>query len=220
MTNLVPGSQHTVTLKYGTTKAGKHAYDYLTTWNYSENWITDADLCQDFDANGAIPRVAHAPSGALTTSSPIPDDPNPAFTAETPDVRAAGRPQLHDAERQHDRRDDPSRRQWHLRRRQRDGDHDHLHRGQRPGCLRGTGANTTCSIALWFGAHIALTDQWTSGGATTVFRSPYHVALDKVDSASVGQRDNQMQANTIVAAGNLVLTKALTGGPAATPDRS
>ena len=51
LTDLVPGSQHTVTLKYGTTKAGKHAYDYLTTWDYSENWITDADLCQDMDAN-------------------------------------------------------------------------------------------------------------------------------------------------------------------------
>ena len=28
---LAPGSVHTVTLKYGTTQGGKHAYDFLTT---------------------------------------------------------------------------------------------------------------------------------------------------------------------------------------------
>ena len=37
---------HTITLKYGTTKGGKHAYDYLTGWNFSEYWITLADRCQ------------------------------------------------------------------------------------------------------------------------------------------------------------------------------
>src|SRR3989337_1591521 len=39
---LVPTSVHSLTLKYGTTKQGKHAYDYLTTWDYSERWITAA----------------------------------------------------------------------------------------------------------------------------------------------------------------------------------
>ena len=31
--DFVPGSAHTITLQYGTTKGGNHAYDYLTTWN-------------------------------------------------------------------------------------------------------------------------------------------------------------------------------------------
>ncbi|MEO6398794.1 MAG: hypothetical protein ABIP13_10040, partial [Tepidiformaceae bacterium] len=35
LTDFAPNSQHSVTLKYGTTKGGKHAYDFLTTWNYS-----------------------------------------------------------------------------------------------------------------------------------------------------------------------------------------
>ena len=48
---------------------------------------------------------------------------------------------------------------------------------------------TTCSVALWFGAHIALSAQWASGGATSIPGSPYHVALDKLDSAAVGQRE-------------------------------
>jgi len=78
---LVPGSVHFLTLKYGTTKQGKHAYDYLTTWNYSESWITDADLCQGMDANG------NAAGGSCTLWGAddllqIPDDTNPAFTAE------------------------------------------------------------------------------------------------------------------------------------------
>jgi hypothetical protein len=42
-----PNTSHTVTFKYGTTKAGKHAYDYLTSYGASENWILDADKCDD-----------------------------------------------------------------------------------------------------------------------------------------------------------------------------
>ena len=44
---LEPESTHTVTFQYGTTKGGKHAYDFLTSWDSSENWITPADRCQD-----------------------------------------------------------------------------------------------------------------------------------------------------------------------------
>jgi hypothetical protein len=40
-----PGSNHTVTIQYGTTKQGKHAYDFLTTWDHSESWATLADRC-------------------------------------------------------------------------------------------------------------------------------------------------------------------------------
>jgi hypothetical protein len=52
MKELAPGSTHTVQLKYGTTKQGKHAYDYLTTFGASENWVTLADRCDGMDANG------------------------------------------------------------------------------------------------------------------------------------------------------------------------
>lgn len=63
LTDFVPGSSHTVTFKYGTTKGGKHAYDFLTTFNYSETWITDADRCENItgctsvtDSTFAIPQ--------------------------------------------------------------------------------------------------------------------------------------------------------------------
>ena len=195
--DLLPGSQHTVTLKYGTTKGGKHAYDYLTTWNYSENWITDADLCEDIDANGN-----NAGGGCTLWGAddlfPIPVDPNAAFAAENPDVVQ------------------PAGRNFTMR----NGD---ITAASTPTVVSGDYASdsetvitvtftvgnnsnacvtkqgtTTCSVALWFGAHIALSDEWASGGAASIDGSPYHVALDKVDSASVGQRDNQMQAKTVV----------------------
>ena len=66
LTEFVPGTTHTVTLKYGTTKAGKHAYDFLTTWDWSEDWITAADRCQD---------IAGCTS-AGDTFLDIPQDPN------------------------------------------------------------------------------------------------------------------------------------------------
>ncbi|MEA2632540.1 MAG: hypothetical protein QOE66_2759, partial [Chloroflexota bacterium] len=59
LTGFLPGSTHTVTFRYGTTKAGKHAYDFLTTYNYSESWVTTADLCQTI-------------TGCLTASSAPP----------------------------------------------------------------------------------------------------------------------------------------------------
>ncbi len=55
LTGFVPGSTHTLTLKYGTTKGGKHAYDFLTTWDWSEDWITVADRCQDIAGCDAAP---------------------------------------------------------------------------------------------------------------------------------------------------------------------
>ena len=197
LTDLLPGSQHSVTLKYGTTKGGKHAYDYLTTWNYSENWITDADLCQDMDANG------NAAGGECTLwgaddPEPIPVDPNPAFTNETPDVVQ------------------PAGRNFTMRNGTMGtpttpvvvsgtyaGDSETVITvpftvGNDPDACVTKQGTTTCSVALWFGAHIARSAEWASGGAASIDGSPYHVALDKVDNASVGQRDNQMQSNTVV----------------------
>ena len=212
---LTPGSTHTLTLKYGTTKQGKHAYDYLTTWDYSENWITDADLCQDIDGNG------NGAGGSCTLWGaddlfPIPVDPNPAFT--TDGVGGVPVPQ-------------PAGRNFTMR----NGD---ITAASTPTVVSGTYAGdsetaitvtftvgndsdacvtrqgvTTCSVAMWFGAHISLSTEWASGGATTVPGSPYHVALDQVDGASVGQRDNQMQANAIVPQiGTLTITKQTLGG--------
>ena len=61
---------------------------------------------------------------------------------------------------------------------------------------------TTCGVAIWFGAHIALTSEWVPidgfTGAAGIPGSPYHVALDAIDGLTIGQRDNQMQSNAVV----------------------
>lgn len=69
---------------------------------------------------------------------------------------------------------------------------------------------TTCGVALWFGAHVAAQANWGLGlGAGSISGSPYHVALDAIDGASVGQRDNQMQAGVVteIPNGTIVVVK-------------
>lgn len=60
--NLATTGSHTVTIEWDTTKSGKHAYDYLTTWNRTE---TNADPCDNV-------------TGCTVTPPPlaIPNDPN------------------------------------------------------------------------------------------------------------------------------------------------
>ncbi len=66
LTGFIPGTTHSVTLKYGTTKGGKHAYDFLTTWTWSEDWITLADRCQG---------ITGCEAAAPGTTTEIPLDP-------------------------------------------------------------------------------------------------------------------------------------------------
>ena len=58
---------------------------------------------------------------------------------------------------------------------------------------------TTCSVVLWFGAHVARQADWGAGtGAGDIPGSPYDVSLDKLDGASIGERDNQMASTALV----------------------
>ncbi len=91
-TGLVARQHAHVTFQYGTTKSGKHAYDYLTTWDWSEDWISHADRCED---------ITGLRRQRAETTSPIPNDPNVPDTIEP----AARRDRVvHDAWRHHDRR--------------------------------------------------------------------------------------------------------------------
>jgi len=60
LTDFMPGSTHTIVLQYGTTKQGRHAYDFLTQWNWSESWVSEADRCQDITGC-----VSHAETATL-----------------------------------------------------------------------------------------------------------------------------------------------------------
>jgi len=70
LTGFVPGTRHTITFKYETTKGGKHAYDFLTTWDWSEDWIVLADHCQTI--TGCTTAGETAAVTATTTAPPAP----------------------------------------------------------------------------------------------------------------------------------------------------
>ena len=221
----VPGSQHTLTLEYGTTKGARHAYDFLTTWDHSENWVTPADLCQF--PTGASTNTIPGCVAAFPTASKrdIPEDPN------VPDETVVnGWEPI-----------DPGDREFVMA----GGTIGPFMPGPLPGgdgpslvsgvygsgdsetairirftvgpsggpMCKGAGLNETCGVMLWFGAHISDTDDWTGpagdgfGGATSIPGSPYHVQLSKLDGASIGNRDNQMQAGAIVEDGNIIVRK-------------
>lgn len=190
LTGFTPGSSHTVTLTYGTTKGGKHAYDYLTRWNWSENWLTEADLCQSITGCDT--------ADASENSLAIPHDPNGSGQFETGTRNFVMRGGA-------------------------------LNNATSPDIVNGTYAGDsetavtvsftvgtsgsmcsggTCSVALFFGAHVAKTAEWFpfngTTGATSISGSPYHVALSAMDGTSIGQRDNQMQAGAIA---NVVIQK-------------
>ncbi|MHB8134720.1 MAG: prealbumin-like fold domain-containing protein [Anaerolineaceae bacterium] len=196
LTDLTPGV-HTVTFKYGTTKGGDHAYDYLTTWDYSEYWATPQDRCEGI-------------AGCLDTSDqnsgPIPDDPNTPtdgyvddqyFVSRGGTITAITEPSIVSGTYAGDSEtvitlsfELPS---------------------TGPMCTTDNKGVTTCGIAIWFGAHVALTSEWLlingTSGAGGISGSPYHVALDAVDGAAVGQRDNQMQNDAIKPNGTIVIVK-------------
>ena len=193
LTGFAPNTSHSVRLKYGTTKGGNHAYDFLTTWDWSESWIAVADRCQG---------IAGCVTASTESRYAIPQDPNAnnydsflrEFVMRGGSITGVSTPSLVSGSYA--------------------GDSEtvitvNFTVGPSNGAMCPTTGSDrgTCSIALWFGAHVAAQADWGFGsGAGSIPGSPYHVALDAVDSASVGQRDNQMQANAI-ANGNIVIIK-------------
>ena len=199
LTNLAPSTQHTITLDYGTTKAGKHAYDYLTTFDYSETWVDEADRCEGItgcvslsDAQLLIP-IDPSAGGFDALDSPQ------YFTMRGGSMGSATVPVVVSGSYA--------------------GDSDtrititFTTPAGGPMCSAGT-----CGVALWFGAHVAWEGQWGIGtGAGSVSGSPYHVKLAMLDNASIGSRDNQMQASAVTGLGLLTITKVVTGGPTTYP---
>ncbi len=181
-----PGTNHTVTLKYGTTKGGKHAYDFLTTWNASENWVLEADRCDG--VTGCV--------GAGEDAIAIPVDPNAQghdtgtrnFVMRGGDMTLVSTPTMVSGSYA--------------------GDSETVvtvtFTVANSGNMCTTkGQVTSCGVALFFGAHISKSSDWTPDlTAVSISGSPYHVALasvDNVDQTQGGGRDNQMAASAIPA---------------------
>lgn len=191
-----PGSDHTITLQYGTTKGGSHAYDFLTSWDWSESWVSDADRCQGVDGC----------TGVSDHTFAIPLDPNALgfdsasreMTARGAELTGVSIPTLVSGTYASDSETAIT------------VSFDVAGSGD---MCETKGQSTTCGVALWFGAHIAKTDDWfpvdESTGAGGIEGSPYHVSLSQLDDGAIGERDNQMQASAVVVPeeGNIVVIK-------------
>lgn len=193
------GTPHTVTIKYGTTKAGKHAYDFLTNWDWSEDWITLADLCQGItNCTG---------SSVASTTFAIPQDTNAGgkdsavrnITMRGGTITGISAPALVSGSYAGDGEtaitvtftvdsvDDAN---------------DMCTTTK----VQGKDV-TTCSVALFFGAHISDSADWApEPTAKDIPGSPYHVSLDALDGGSIGERDNQLQSAAVLGPQNATLT--------------
>jgi len=195
MEGFAPGSSHTVTFQYGTTKAGKRAYDFLTSWDASENWVTVADRCDGItgctsgsDATFAIP---HDPNGSGQFETGTRN-----FTIRGGTITNVSVPSLVSGTYAGDSETSIT----------------VSFTAANSGSMCSTkGQVTSCGIALWFGAHVAKSSEWTpfdgTTGAGSISGAPYHVSLESLDGGSVGQRDNQMQANSIILASTITVHK-------------
>jgi hypothetical protein len=197
LTGLTAGTEHTVTFLYQTTKAGKHAYDFLTKWDWSDP-LTDTVL------GDGIPGFSSATEYESTT---IPHDPALPTNWEESQVPSASRvftirggtfsstsgPEI----------TTPT-----------------LASGDYTGdsltviTVRFT-VNTDLpdggghGVVIYFGAHVANSLNWIvydgTTGAGTISGNPYHVKLDQIDGAAAGNRDNQMKATGTF--GTLIIVK-------------
>jgi hypothetical protein len=215
-----PGQPHSVTFQYDTTKSGAHAYDFLVDDRFSEYWVSNADMCDGMDKLG-FPSC----SAATPFAYPIPNTSSSTGNPETPSVEApyAAKRNMRIRGGSITAIDQPTLASGSF-----SGDSDMeitVHftvDGEGPDCKTDNKDVTTCPVLITFGGHISRKADWRgktqTATASTISGSPYHVALVAVDESSVGQRDNQMQANTIDA--GLTLVKMVTdesvnGGTAA-----
>lgn len=204
-----PGNTHTLVFTTQWTKAGKHAYDWLTSYAQAQAAAsfygipyTSLNECAGLGATCTSIR-----SGSNYVDVPVPDD---AYTSQ----HGATQTRINAYESQFGNR---TVRLW-------------------GSGLTGTGlsmshsvangADTGDSIQTWtltwtgssdvlleFGAHIAKSSGAVGWGANTgagaISGSPYHVSLGSLDGSSLGSQDNQMKASVLVAASYLKVVKAL-----------
>jgi hypothetical protein len=194
--NLTTGD-HTVTIKYGTTKGGKNAYDFLTDDTFSEDWVTAADLCDP-----AITNLDDCATLPAIQSGLIPSDPNALghdtaradrhFTIRNGTWVSIGTPTLVSGTYA--------------------GDSDTaitITFNVNSATCENVHANK-CEVLITWGAHISTQADWGAGNsAVNIAGSPYHVQIAAVDSTSLtgGGRDNQMQASAIIVPSTITIHK-------------
>lgn len=189
---LSPNSAHTVTLQYGSTKSGKHAYDFLDTFNTSESFETFALVCSQNSVSGcptspestqAMPMDTSGGSGGFDATyaglhgTQTFDMAGGSFSASPTTPTLSGSLSSDS-----------------------DVSYTLSFTVDSSGSMcSGTGNKVSCNVVLAFGAHIASELDWGFGnGAGSIPGSPYHVRVTAFDGGSIGNRDNQMAASAVL----------------------
>src|ERR1700722_762223 len=178
LTGLTPGASDSVTIDYATTQGGLHAYDFLTSYNASENWIQASDVCSGIaNCTGTGTTVANTSSLLIPLDNNIPVanrtlvESGQHFIMVGGALTSASNPTIVSGS----------------------------YSGNSTTEIQvffTVGSNG--DVALFFGAHVASEHDWGLGsGAASINGSPYHVIFAALNGASVGSRDNQMAANVI-----------------------
>ncbi|WP_353509976.1 hypothetical protein, partial [Intrasporangium sp.] len=174
-------ASHTLTIQWDTTKGGKHALDYLTTFNRT---VADANPC--VGVSGCLP-------GTFSTF-PIPADTQVTGAGVTPvpgvftmyggtitAVSAYSYP----------------------------GGNGFA--GDKTAQITITfDASVTNPVLAWAG-HISTRADWgLSNSAVTINGSPYHTSLVDLDTKSIGSQDVQLSADAVIFPGSITVIKQAT----------
>jgi hypothetical protein len=197
LVDVLIGQPHTVTFQYNVAKAGTHAYDFLTDFNFSElfpnsGWTgptNETDLCDGAAANG-FGTLANC-TGAVENFFTIPTttvcssnlgSPTGAVRIRNGTISDISDPVIVSGDCT--------------------GDTDAeitVEFSVADGCLNENVVDNTCPVLIYFGAHISKSSDYAPElTAVNIPGSPYHVAVDAIDGDSSGRRDNQMQAGAVV----------------------
>ena len=182
---------HSLTFRYLTRKdsANAHAYDSLSTWNYTQ---TAADRC------AGLPSKVSCPGGTASTYQIPPDTTpvTPVGTGISPDTSTHSIPGVMTMF---------------------GGTITGVTAPVHSNPNAGTGDDyasitifyttptsaTTQNVQLLFGGHLAASGGdrgWGAGlGAANISGGPYHIKWDQIDGSSAGGKDNQIQAGAILA---------------------
>lgn len=205
LTGLSNGT-HTVTFQYDVMKnqAGspKHAYDYLTNYNDSENWIAQTDLCDNANTNG-FGSVSNCSNAAVNTFT-VPTtnvcgsnagSPHGSVGIKNGTITAISNPTIATGDCSGDT----------------DAAITVTFSVNTSTCINSTGS--ACAVEIFFGGHISRQADYGNGNtAVNISGSPYHVSLAGVDGGSVGQMDNQLQAAAVIPPSTLTINKTAVGG--------
>ncbi|GAB4470679.1 MAG: hypothetical protein Kow0088_03780 [Anaerolineales bacterium] len=169
--------EHTLTLKWQTTKDGKHAYDYLMTWNATEDWITNLD--------SGIPGFS---SWSVMTAT-IPTDPDVGSLKQQTGYMTLYNGTITGFS------------DYGLEGYYNGDSHRTLT------ITFTVGADNSTAFFVWGGHLASQLDWGTGNSASAIPGAPYHMIVDKIDGKKPGERDNQVMTSAIVVNGGLVIVK-------------